>query len=304
MDRESFIQKLAGIVGKDKVRIQEPMKFHTSFKIGGPADFLVMPASSGQLRELIELGRSEEMPLFVMGNGTNLIVRDQGIRGLVVKITEAFGECRVEDETMEAEAGILLSRLSNIAWKNGLTGLEFASGIPGTLGGAVVMNAGAYGPEMKDVIVRTEFLGRDGEIRILQGEEHEFGYRMSHIQKVGGIVLRSVFRLKKGDSGEIKATMDELSRRRNSSQPLEMPSAGSIFKRPPGHYAGPMIEGCGLKGFSIGGAQVSVKHAGFIVNTGNATASDVIRLIGHIQNKVLDKYGVELHTEVKIVGEE
>jgi UDP-N-acetylmuramate dehydrogenase len=284
--------------------IDEPMKNHTSFKVGGPADILAEPGDIQQVGSIINICRSEGIPYFVMGNGTNLIVRDKGIRGVVVKLLDKFGRCTVEDNIIKAEAGILLSRLSNFALNNGLTGLEFASGIPGTMGGAVTMNAGAYGPEIKDVVFRTEYMDGTGEIKTLEGAEHKFGYRTSVLQQNGGIVLKSEFHLEKGDRTKIKEKMDELNKRRKSTQPLEMPSAGSVFRRPAGFYTGKLIQDCGLKGFEINGAQVSNKHCGFIVNTGNAAAEDIIRLIKHIQDTVKAAYRVDLQTEVKIVGEE
>ncbi|HEX3027751.1 MAG TPA: UDP-N-acetylmuramate dehydrogenase, partial [Clostridia bacterium] len=235
---------------------------------------------------------------------SNLIVRDKGIRGIVIKICGNLAGFSVRDDIIEAETGILLSRLSNVAAENSLRGLEFASGIPGTLGGAVVMNAGAYIGEMKDVVFETDYIDTEGEIRTVKDEQHKFGYRTSFIQKTGGIVLKSKVKLKFGDKTAIKSLMDDLNQRRKDKQPLEYPSAGSVFKRPEGFYAGKLIEDCGLKGFMLGGAEVSLKHCGFIINTNNATASDVINLIRHIQETVKSKFGIELQTEVKIVGEE
>lgn len=286
-----------------KLLLNEPMKNHTSFKIGGPADILVEPREVWHIKEIINICKTENIPYFVMGNGTNLIVRDGGIRGVVIKMTCKFSACSLEGNIIKAEAGISLSRLANFAMVNGLTGLEFASGIPGTLGGAVVMNAGAYGPEIKDVILSTEYLDRDGEVKKLTRDEHQFGYRTSVLQHNGGIVLRSEFALEKGDKEKIKQRMDELNKRRKETQPLEMPSAGSVFKRPAGFFAGKLIQDCGLRGFKINGAQVSGKHCGFIVNTGDATADDVISLIKHVQDTVRKAFNVELQTEVKIVGE-
>jgi len=292
------------IVGAENIRLNESMKNHTSFRLGGPADILVMPDSRESLGRVLSFCKSLGMPVLVIGNGTNLIVRDKGIRGVVIKIYDRFNKVAVRENIIEAEAGLLLSRVSNIALENGLSGLEFASGIPGTLGGAVVMNAGAYGPEMKDVVVNTEYMDMDGNIRELHGEQHKFGYRTSVLQKEPGVVLNTQLQLKSGNRQEIKAMMNDLNKRRKERQPLEMPSAGSVFRRPEGYFAGKLIEDCGLKGFRIGGAEVSQKHAGFIVNTGNASARDVVNLIGHIQASVKTKFGVELETEVKIVGEE
>lgn len=298
-----YIKLLENIAGKENVKEDEPMSKHTSFKIGGPADFFVTPCSVQSLCEVIKLCNSEKMPIFIMGNGTNLLVSDKGIRGVVVKIYDNLNGCLVKGDCIEAYGGILLSKLSSIALENELKGLEFASGIPGTLGGAVAMNAGAYGGEMKDVVVETEFIDKEGNVKLIREAQHEFGYRTSLIQKQAGIVVRSVIKLKKGDRANIKAVIDDLTGRRQDKQPLEMPSAGSVFKRPEGHFAGKLIEDSGLRGYCIGGAQVSDKHCGFIVNRGNATSKDVMDLVRHIQNTVKDKFDVELQTEIRIVGE-
>jgi UDP-N-acetylmuramate dehydrogenase len=295
---------LEGIVGSGNIKIDEPMKMHTSFRVGGSADILVTPVSVSQLSEILKLCKRENVPILFMGNGTNLIVSDNGIRGVVIKIYDNINGCSVENDTIRAYGGILLSKLSSVALENGLTGLEFASGIPGTLGGAVAMNAGAYGGEMKDVVFETEYMDNDGELKVLRNEEHEFGYRTSFIQKQSGMVIRSVLKLRKGNKDDIKALMRDLTKRRQEKQPLDMPSAGSIFKRPEGYFAGKLIEDSGLRGYQIGGAQVSSKHCGFIVNTGNATARDIINLIKHVQATVKMKFGVEMQTEVKIVGED
>lgn len=303
MEKERYLKLLGNIVGEENVKVNEPMKNHTSFKIGGPADFLVTPCSVQSLCEVIKLCNREKLPIFIMGNGTNLLVSDKGIRGVVVKIYDNLNRYTVKEDCIEAYGGILLSKLSNIALENELTGLEFASGIPGTLGGAVAMNAGAYGGEMKDVVVETEFIDKDGNLSIIRGDEHQFGYRTSFIQKQSAIAVRSVIQLKKGERAAIKALIDDLTARRQDKQPLEMPSAGSVFKRPEGYFAGKLIEECGLRGYSIGGAQVSEKHCGFIVNKGNATSKDIIDLIRHIQKTVKEKFGVDLQTEIRIVGD-
>ena len=303
LDKMNLAHIIKKIAGEQNVMIDEPMKNHSSFKVGGAADILVTPTSAFQLSEILKLCKKENVPIFIIGNGSNLIVSDKGIRGVVIKIFDNFSGCKVENNTMSVYAGTLLSKVSNIALKNELTGLEFAAGIPGTLGGAIAMNAGAYGGEMKDVVVETECMDLNGEIKVLRGSEHEFGYRTSHILKNSYIVLKSVLHLKKGNKQEIKELMDDLNRRRKEKQPLEMPSAGSVFKRPEGHFAGKLIEDCNLKGYRIGGAQVSEKHCGFIVNTGNATASDIQSLIKHIQETVKSTYGIELQTEMRIIGE-
>jgi len=295
---------MKSIVGEESTLLDEPMKNHTSFRIGGPADIMVMPGSVDELVSVYRTCREMQVPVFVMGNGTNLVVRDKGIRGVVIKLAENFSGYEVVGNSIKAQAGILISKVSRLALQYGLTGLEFAEGIPGTLGGAIVMNAGAYNGEMANVAYRTEYLDQNGEIRVLTGEEHRFGKRTSVMQENGGIVLSSELRLEKGAPERIKAMMDDFARQRREKQPLEMPSAGSIFKRPEGYFAGKLVQDCGLRGFRIGGAEVSCKHCGFIVNTGNATAHDVTALIKHIQATVRDRFGVELQTEVKIVGEE
>jgi UDP-N-acetylmuramate dehydrogenase len=295
---------LKELIGKENVRTNEPMKNHTSFKVGGNADILVMPEDAEQLKRIMAFSSEENIPLFIMGNGSNLIVSDKGIRGITAKLSDNFCKCTVRDDVIEAEAGILLSKIAHIALEHELSGLEFASGIPGTLGGAVFMNAGAYGGEMKDVVTYTQYLDRSGNLRSVEGEAHQFGYRASFIQKEGGIVIKSGLKLRKADKSEIKALMDDLNRRRKEKQPLHLPSAGSVFKRPEGYFAGKLVEDCGLKGFSIGGAEVSEMHCGFIVNTNNAKAADIINLIEHIQNTVKCKFGIELKTEVRIVGEQ
>lgn len=304
MDKQKVAQLFKSILGEQNVKVDEPMSIHTSFRIGGPADILISPRSADDIVYVINTCKNEGIPYFIMGNGTNLIVRDKGIRGVVVKIYENFNSFSVKDGIIEAEAGILLSKISNIALQHGLSGLEFASGIPGTLGGAVAMNAGAYGGEMKDVVVRTEYIGLNGEMKTLQGDQHQFGYRSSVIQSENGIVLKSVMQLKRSDKQAIKDQMDDLTRKRKEKQPLNMPSAGSVFKRPEGYFAGKLVEDCGLRGYRIGGAEVSCLHCGFIVNAGDAKAEDVLKLIAYIQKEVSQQFGVNLETEVKIVGEE
>lgn len=299
-----FTELFKDIVGTGKIMIDEPMSNHTSFRVGGPADIIVTPESTEELQKVIKICISGNIPFYVIGNGSNLIVRDKGIRGVVVKLAGKFSSFAVNGDIVEAQAGILLSKLANIALEKGLAGLEFASGIPGTLGGAVTMNAGAYDGEMRKVVYKTQYMDKTGEIREIQGEEHQFGYRTSFIQQSGGIVLKSFVKLTKGKQEEIRILMDDLNKRRKDKQPLELPSAGSVFKRPEGYYTGKLVEDCGLKGFRSGGAEVSCKHCGFIVNTGNATAEDIINLIKYVQNNVRMKFGVDLQTEVKVVGEE
>ena len=295
---------ISQVAGRENVRTDERMANHTSFKIGGPADVFVTPFDSESLIGVLRVCKENGIPVFVMGNGTNLIVRDKGIRGVVVKLRENLSGCKLAGEEILAQPGILISRLSRIAWENGLTGLEFAEGIPGTLGGAVTMNAGAYDGEMSMIVESTEYLNTDLEVRTLTNQQHRFGKRSSIIQSSGGVVLKSHIRLKTGDRDQIKAKMEEFSALRREKQPLDLPSAGSVFKRPEGFFAGKLVQDCGLRGFHIGGAEVSCLHCGFIVNNGTATAEDVTSLIKHIQNTVFEKFGVELQTEVKVIGEE
>ena len=280
----------------------EPLKNHTSFKIGGPAEEFCAVRCEEDIIELLEYTRKEGIPCTVMGNGSNLLVSDKGVKGLVIKIAKCFDKVEVCGEKIMAQSGILLSKLSNIAADNGLSGMEEVSGIPGTLGGAIYMNAGAYGGEMKNFVERVTYLS-GGEIKTAEKDELDFSYRHSRFSGTDDIVLSAELSLKKADISEIRAKMEDFKERRCSKQPLSMPSAGSTFKRPEGYFAGKLIEDAGLKGFAIGGAQVSEKHSGFVVNTGNATAQDVLDLIHHIQNTVYDKFGVKLETEVKMIGE-
>ena len=304
MDKDFAVGLFESIIGKENIHIDEPMRNHTSFKIGGTADLLLFPDNTEKLIEILNICKAKGIPFLTVGNGTNLLVRDNGIRGVVIKLFDKFNKVEVNGDVIIVEAGALLSTVSNIALKNELSGLEFASGIPGTIGGAIVMNAGAYGGEMKDVVVTTHFIDIDGKTKVINGDEHEFGYRTSLIQNKGGIVIKSELKLKKGDKAAIKSLMDDLNKKRKDKQPIEFPSAGSVFKRPEGYFAGKLIEDCGLRGYRMGGAEVSGKHCGFIINTGNATAADVISLIKHIQSSVMNKFGVNLQTEVRIVGEE
>lgn len=279
----------------------EPMAKHTSFRIGGPARRMAFPKTREQLVVLAGLLQEAGIEPLLLGNGTNLLVADEGLDTVVINTSaqlsrvEQTGECE-----LTADAGISLCQLALFAWKQGLAGLAFAHGIPGTLGGGVVMNAGAYGGELKDVIADVTALYPDG-VRTLTADEMGFSYRHSAFSSGEGIVLGAKLKLEPGDPNAIKAKMDELMARRKESQPLEFPSAGSTFKRPPGHYAGPLIESCGLKGARIGGAEVSCKHAGFVVNAGGATCADVLALMEKVQKTVFDTYGVLLEPEVKIV---
>ncbi len=303
LQNEEFVQKLVSVTGKDGVSVNEPMSNHTSFKIGGPADMMVSPQNSSQLGSIVRECIKSNIPFMVMGNGTNLLVSDKGIRGVVIKIYDNMAAFKIEDDTIELEAGILVSKAAKLALEYSLTGLEFAEGIPGTVGGAVTMNAGAYIGEMCMVVHQTEYMDREGNIITITGDEHCFSYRNSVIQKSKGIVLKTRLKLQKGDGTKIKEQMDEFNFKRRDKQPLEWPSAGSVFKRPQGYFVGKLIDYSGLRGFRIGGAQISDKHSGFIINRGGATCRDVLDLIKHIQNTVDEKFGVQLEPELRIIGD-
>lgn len=279
------------------------MSRHTTFRIGGPADFYLCPHSTKEVQEIVEICKEENLPYFVLGNGSNLLVSDKGYRGVVIQLWKNFSDITVKDCCIQAKAGALLSKVAAEALEAGLTGMEFASGIPGTIGGAAFMNAGAYGGEMKDIIKSVKVLDTQGEVRILPKEELKMGYRTSIVKEKGYTVLSVELELSKGNREEIRNTMEDLKERRTSKQPLEMPSAGSTFKRPEGYFAGKLIMDSGLRGFSVGGAQVSEKHCGFVVNKGGATAMDVLNLIREVQRRVKEQFGVDLETEVRFLGE-
>ena len=285
------------------VLMNEPMCRHTTFRVGGPADVMFFPQSAEELQRAMALARAQGADVLVIGNGSNLVVRDGGVRGLVIVLGEHMARIGVEGACLRAQAGAMLARVSAAAQEAGLSGLEFASGIPGTLGGGCAMNAGAYGGQLSDVLSCATVL-LDGEVRTLSRDEMQMSYRSTLPLRTGGIVLEAAFELHADDPAEIMARMKDLNARRRDKQPLNLPSAGSTFKRPEGHFAGALIEGCGLKGARVGGAQVSEKHAGFIVNTGGATASDILGLIALVQRRVLAETGVALETEVRIVGED
>lgn len=274
---------------------------YTSFKIGGKADIMVFPDTLEKIKSVVKFANEQKLPVFVLGKGSNLLVSDEGINGIVIN-TCKFDKIEIADETtIICQSGASLMRLCRFAFENSLTGLEFAFGIPGTAGGAAYMNAGAYGGEMKDVLVKCEHLTSDGEIGAFEGNELELGYRKSVYSDKDYIVTSLTLKLHKGDKEEIKSKMDDLMSRRKDKQPLEYPSAGSTFKRPEGYFAGALIEECGLKGYTVGGAQVSEKHAGFVINVGGATAKDVNELIEHCQKVVFKNTGVTLEPEVKRV---
>lgn len=293
-----FRQKLAAVLDEESIKTGELMKKHTTFRIGGPAKYFLTPKTEDQLCGTVKLCMEESMPYYIIGNGSNLLVSDEGYDGAVVS-TENLTSCRVDGENIYAGAGILLSKLAKKAAEHGLTGLEFAAGIPGTLGGAAVMNGGAYGREMKDVLADVTVLTPKGEKEVLSAEQLELGYRTSCIPERGYIVLGASLKLKYGMASEIYARMEELAVQRKTKQPLEYPSAGSTFKRPAGYFAGKLIDEAGLRGFAVGGAQVSEKHCGFVINRGQASAKDVLELCEEVKRRVREKFGVELEMEVK-----
>ena len=292
-----------GIVGESNVKTDEPMSSHTTFRVGGAADLYITPQNESQLASLIKLFRQFKVEFHVIGNGSNLLVGDRGVRGAVIEIGRNLSSIEVSKNMVTAQSGVLLSRLANSAAGNGLAGLEFASGIPGSFGGAIYMNAGAYGGEMKDIITEVVYLDENCKICTVSGEDCGFGYRKSMFTDSDKIILRGTLRLQTDEIDEIKARMQELTRRRVEKQPVDKASAGSTFKRPEGYYAAALIEESGLKGYSHGGASVSEKHAGFVVNNGNATAEDVRNVIKNVQKTVKEKFGVDLNTEVKFLGE-
>lgn len=296
-------RRFCEIVGENKVLEQEPMARHTTFRIGGPADYFVELGSIEQIRAAIQVCREENLPWFVLGRGSNLLVSDKGYRGVILSIYKDFQKTEIQGETVTVQAGVLLTTLSGKVLDASLTGLEFASGIPGTIGGAVVMNAGAYGGEMKDIVRKVTVLDQDGEVRTLTCGEMQFGYRTSLAKKKGYIVLGAELTLKQGEKEKIRGEMQALKTKRIEKQPLEFPSAGSTFKRPEGYFAGKLIMDAGLRGAAVGGAQVSEKHCGFVVNTGNATAADVRELMRQVQGKVQEQFGVHLEPEVRFLGE-
>lgn len=299
---EYVSNQLRDILKPQQILTQVSMKEHTSMRVGGEAAMLVLPYSVSEIREVVQALKQAGVPHAIMGNGTNLIVSDSGYSGVIIKLADNFAAITVKGNEILAQAGASLAAVSNAAWKAGLTGLEFASGIPGTVGGAVAMNAGAYDGEIKDVVTQTTSMDENGGIVPLYGAQHEFGYRKSVIQKNRLLMLEATMKLEKGDPDAIKDKMQCLNSRRREKQPLNLPSAGSVFKRPPDHFAGKLIEEAGLRGFRIGGAQVSDKHCGFIVNTGDATAADIIALIQWVKDKVFQNSGVMLEEEVKILG--
>ncbi|MHC1748465.1 MAG: UDP-N-acetylmuramate dehydrogenase [Cellulosilyticaceae bacterium] len=305
MDRDNIVALLKSQIPADCIRIDELMEKHTSFKIGGPADIFVSPNTVEQIIHVVNICKENNVPFYVIGNGSNLLVSDKGIRGVVIELFRNFASIEVDEKNkcITAQSGALLSRFANAALEVSLTGLEFAHGIPGALGGGVTMNAGAYGGEMKQVITKVTALDQEGNVLVLEKDALQMGYRTSIIQTKKYIVLDATAQLVQGDKTAIQERMKDLSFRRKDKQPLEYPSAGSTFKRPEGHFAGKLIMDCGLKGHQIGGAKVSDKHCGFIINADHATYEDVINLIEYVKLRVKEQFKVELEPEVRIIGE-
>jgi len=306
MDSDDHLQdltwRLRSIVGDDNVALDEPMSKHTSFRIGGPADLFVTPDDIDELRDVIAACRAAGVPHFVLGCGSDLLVADEGYRGVIVSCTKGLVNVAIDGETMACQAGVPLREASEMACELGLSGLEFACGIPGSVGGACFMNAGAYGGCVADVLESVRCLMPDGTQQSIPVEELALGYRASRVRDEGLVVLSATFRLHESDQDDIRARMDDFTQRRRKKQPLELPSAGSTFKRPEGHFAGKLISDAGLKGYAHGGAGVSTKHAGFVVNNGGATAADVHAVIRHVQDEVERQFGVRLEPELRFLG--
>lgn len=301
---ESFGKEIASFLTRRQYIFHAPMSEYTTFKIGGEADLLIFPSTAVEVASVFRLADKYQIPCTVLGNGSNVLVLDNGIRGVVIKFTDKFfGGIRLEDGKIIAGAGAKLKDVSNFAAENSLTGMEFAVGIPGSIGGAVFMNAGAYDGEMKNIVYNVKAVSREGEQLDFHGEDLSLGYRQSIFQKNNCAICEVELRLSRGEDAEIKQKMNDFTERRESKQPLEMPSAGSTFKRPKGYFAGTLIDKTGLKGLKVGGAMVSEKHAGFVVNAGGATAEDVLNLIEEVKRRVREAHGVILTPEVRIIGE-
>ena len=300
---QAFLEELTFTFPSDRILQNEPMRKHTTFRVGGLADCLLYPATTAEVQRILSLTKRYALPLTVLGNGSNVLVRDKGIRGIVMVFGQPAAYIEREGTRLRLGAGTLLRAAAQYAADHGLTGLEFAAGIPGSVGGAVFMNAGAYDGEMKDVVSSIEAIDEAGGVVTYRGDEAGFGYRTSVFQKNGHIIRQIAVTLTAGDTAAIRQKMAEFNERRRKKQPLEYPSAGSTFKRPTGYFAGTLIEETGLKGLSVGDAQVSEKHAGFILNRGHATAEDVLTLIAEVQRRVFSAHGVELIPEVRVIGE-
>ena len=299
---DQFLTELQNVMGGSGIFMEEPMKKHTTFRVGGPADVLVQPDETA-LAAILALCRQYHVPYSFIGNGSNLLVGDKGIRGVVIEMTDRMGNIEVDGTKITAQAGAMLSKIANTAASNGLGGMEFAAGIPGSVGGAVVMNAGAYGGEMKDIIEKVYVLDENGAQLELDRDALDLGYRHSCIPEKKYIVTKVVLELVPRNEAEIRSEMKELNEKRAEKQPLQYPSAGSTFKRPEGYFAGKLIMDAGLRGYQVGGAQVSEKHCGFVINKGSATAADICQLMQDVSDKVQAQFGVVLEPEVKMIGE-
>lgn len=300
---KNFTEKLCRILPEDQVHENEPMSRRTTFRTGGAADWLVEPDTEERLAEVIRLCREHQVPWYILGNGSNLLVGDKGFHGVMIVLGKNWNQVQVTGQTIRAGAGALLYTAAKQALEASLTGLEFASGIPGTVGGAVVMNAGAYGGEICQVLKKVRVLTKDGLVETLDASELELGYRTSCILSRGYVILEAELFLEPGSQEEIRSRMQDYAGRRREKQPLEYPSAGSTFKRPEGYFAGKLIEEAGLRGYGVGGAQVSEKHCGFVINRGGATAADIVELCRQVKERVFRNSGVELELEVKLLGE-
>lgn len=301
---QKFVDEIRSRMASEHILLDEPMKEHTTFRIGGPADYLIFPASMEDVAFVFRCLKKHDIPFVILGNGSNVLVLDKGIRGAVIKFNSPISAIRKDGNTLTAGAGALLRDVSGFAAENSLSGMEFACGIPGSIGGAVFMNAGAYDGEMKNIVSAVRAISPEGEVMQFAANELGFGYRHSIFQENGCAICEVDLTLASGNAEEINEKIAGFTKRRESKQPLEMPSAGSTFKRPEGYYAGTLIEQTGLKGFAVGGAQVSDKHAGFVVNAGDATAQDVLALIRQVQDRVFEKHHVKLFPEVRVFGEE
>ena len=295
--------KLEEIVGKDKVKYNEKMSKYTTMRVGGPCDCIVFPDEISKIKEVIDFCKNENITFFVIGNGSNLLVKDEGIHGVVIKLGHRFGKIEIDGEYILAYAGATMPALSQLAKKNSLKGLEFACGIPGTIGGGVKMNAGAYGSQISDILYEVTYMDEKEEIKTIKNKDCSFGYRKSIFTiNPNYVILSAKFKLERGNIDEIENKMKENSLARKAKQPLEYPNFGSVFKRPEGYFVGKLVDDAGLRGYKIGGAQVSTKHTGFIVNVDNATCKDVLDLIGYVQTTVYNKFNVKLTPEVIIIG--
>lgn len=302
MEINNIVNLLCAKIPRENILVNEQMKNHTSFKIGGPADLFIIPVNTMELLKVMEVCRAERVPYYIIGNGSNLLIDDMGFRGAIIQLYKNFCDINIEETIITAQSGALLSKIASTALEHELTGFEFAQGIPGTLGGAVAMNAGAYGGEIRDVIIDAEVIDQKGHSMTLSKEELKLGYRTSSVAKNNYTVIRARLSLKRGDRKSILETMKDLAARRRDKQPLDMPSAGSTFKRPEGYFAGKLIMDAGLRGYKIGGAMISEKHCGFVVSDGTATFNDVRELIDYIQQIVKQKFNVDLQPEVKIIS--